>query len=116
MNSSGNDTLDRRRVEDVHYHDILKWIDGVRGRHRDNPDFTAEMKSRLAYIEAVVSHGNCGGRSNPTMTLPVPFKVSDIEAVIGASDDPVPGSDAAWRGVRRHFDVTQSGRSAGRVR
>jgi len=58
------------------------------------------------------------GRHNPTIDLPVPFTLSDLEAVIGRPDDVEPGSDAAWRAIRRKYDSSMSGRvaSAGRSR
>lgn len=46
-----------------------------------------------------------GARHNETILLPRPWAVGDVLGVIGASEAPEPGSDAAWRQARRQYDA-----------
>lgn len=109
-------STDDRPIRKIHYYrGIVAWIDRVREKYRDDPEFNADMERRLAYVEAVINHANVGGRHNVTMDLPVPWRLPDIERVLGVDDDhpPASGTEAAWRAARRHYDVSQSGRAVG---
>jgi hypothetical protein len=77
---------------------------------------SGDVRERMRYVEEVLCHGNGAGRSNPTIILPSPYTLADVEAVIGRPDDVEPGSDAAWRAVRRHYDASHGDRAAGRAR
>lgn len=109
-------TSDDRPIRQIHfYRGVIKWIDAVRDKYRDDPQFTDDHRRRLDYIAAVLCHGNCGGRHNTVLPLPVPWRCSDIERVIGVDEDdpPASGTEQAWRAARRHYDLTQSGRAVG---
>lgn len=109
-------TRDDRPIQQVHfYRGVIRWIDRVRAKYRDDPKFTDDHRRRLDYLEAVLCHANCGGRKNETLEIVVPWRVSDIERFLGVDDDhpPASGSEAAWRSARRHFDLTQNGRAIG---
>lgn len=107
---------DDRPIRKVHYYKgVIRWIDVIRQKYRDDPAFNADMRRRLDYVEGVINHGNVAGRHNITIDLPVPWRLADIEKVLGVDDDhpPASGTEASWRAVRRHYDVTQSGRAVG---
>jgi len=110
-NSDNLDDLDTRRREPVPFYDVVKRQDAkIAECGRRGITIPDDILARMKYVESVLFHGNCSGRDNPTITLPTHYKLSDIEAVIGGPPENIePGSDAAWRAVRRRYDARQSG-------
>jgi len=111
------DELDRRPVKPHRFwQDVIVVQDAkIAAMERAGRVITDDVRARIKYVADVLLHGNCSGRYNPTIDLPVPFSLLDIEAIIGPPDDTTPGSDVAWRRVRKHFDAGQggAGRSGG---
>lgn len=114
-----SDELDRRPLQAVPYWDVVVEQDRrVERMKRDGIAISEDAMLRMRYVEAVLLYGNCSGRSNPTINLPVPFTLADILSVIGQPDDAEPGSDASWRAMRKKYDATHGGRlmAEGRTR
>ena len=99
------DEIDGRPRYPVPFSDVItkqdQRIDRAERLGETIPD---DVHERLRYVESVLLHGNSGGRSNPTIMLPLPYTFLDVEAVLGRRDDAEPGSYAARRAVRRHFN------------
>jgi hypothetical protein len=113
-----SDELDLRPVKPHHYRRDVMAIQDAEIKRRKVAGIAIDRKilARVFYTQDVLIHGNSGGRSNPTIDLPVPWTILDIEAIIGPPEDLTPGSDAAWRRVRKHYDATHTGRGEGRTR
>jgi hypothetical protein len=109
--------FDERPVSPRHYmKEVIAQLERAREKHRDDPAFTPKQRERLFYLESILSYGNASGNSNETINLPENWKVQDLETVLGVEGDPPePGSDAAWRIVKRRFDNANAGRSGGRT-
>jgi hypothetical protein len=107
--------FDDRPVSPRHYmKEVIAHLERAREKHRDDPAFTTKQRERLRYLEAILSFGNASGKVNETINLPDGWRLDDLEAVLGVEGGPPePGSDAAWRIVKRQFD-TNFGRSGGR--
>ncbi len=121
--SDPSEELDRRDLVAVPYWDVVREIDRraaeieLHARGRALPTDVVEQLALGRYAQEVLLFGNCGGRGNRTITLPQPWRVADIIAVTGCPDDAEPGSDAAWRAVRKRYDASQGlVRDAGRTR
>ncbi len=116
--------VDERPRAAVPYYDAVRELDARiaeverRAHGRTIPTDVAEQISLARYAGDVLLHGNASGRHNPTISLPQPWWTRDVIAVIGKPDNAEPGSDAAWRAVRRHYDMAQGGRQhvTGRAR
>jgi len=110
-----SDNLDRRPVKPHHFwSEVIVVQDALIAKmSRDGVAISENAMLRMRYVEAVLLHGNQGGKYNPTIDLPVPWTLADIEAVIGQPDEMTPGSDASWRAVRKHYDATHGGRLMG---
>jgi hypothetical protein len=107
-----SEELDRRSVRPHHFwSEVILVQDALIVKmKRAGVAISENAMLRMKYVEAVLMHGNQGGKSNPTIDLPVPWTLADIEAVIGHPNDTTPGSDASWRAVRKHYDATHGGR------
>jgi|GEM_PF-6016922 len=113
------DDIDERPRHPVPFFDVIKRQDeSIFNAERLGKAIPDNARQRMKYVEAVLLHGNSGGRSNPTIMLPLPYTFLDVEAVLGQPDDFEPGSDASWRAIRRLFDSTHGGRlgDTGRTR
>ncbi len=110
------DNLDTRPVMPHHFFTgvIARQDATIAAAGRQGTAIPVEIRERMRYVESVLLHGNAAGRTNPTINLPTPYTLSDIEAVIGKRDDMTPGSDSSWRSIRRHFDATNG--SCGRTK
>ena len=125
-----HDEIDERPREAVSWRDVSRTLDeriaeverraGARGVAI--PDAVAVDVALAHYAQEVLAHGNSRGRENETMTLPKPWSVRDIIAIIGMPDVPEPGSDEAWRRIRRGYDARSTyddalhSRTTGRTR
>jgi len=120
MNEGDNDELDTRPIEPQRFwEDVIEPQDRLIARMEGaGTPLPEAVIARMKYVEGVLIYGNMAGRSNPTIDLPVPFTLADVEAVIGRPEHVEPGSDAAWRAIRRKYDASMSGRvaAAGRSR
>ena len=110
------DDIDERPMVAVPYYDVVQELD--RRKHsviqglggKPIPLDIAEQFELALYTSSVLMHGNASGRCNETITLPQPWRLADIIAIIGKPEDFTPGSDASWRAIRRLFDSTHCGR------
>ena len=99
------DEVDERPRHPIPFYDVIKRQDeSIVNAARLGKAIPDNARQRMKYVEAVLLHGNSGSRSNPTIMLPLPYTFLDVEAVLGQPDDFEPGSDAAWRAVRRRFN------------
>jgi hypothetical protein len=120
MNGPDNDELDTRPIQPQRWwEDVIALQDSLIARmEAAGTPLPDAVTARMRYVESVLIFGNMSGRHNATIDLPVPFTLADIEEVLGRPDETEPGSDAAWRAIRRKYDSSMSGRvaSAGRAR
>ena len=105
--SNDKPELDERPLEAVPYKDVVRKQDAtIAACERNGISIPDDVLRRMRYIDDVLHYGNQGQKSNPTINLPIPYALADLEAVIGTPDDSEPGSDAAWRKIRRSFDAS----------
>jgi len=108
---NAHDERDERPVKPHHFwRDVIvvqdKQIAEIQAAGKQIP---ADLMRRIRRAQEVLMHGNGSGRSNPTINLPDPWGIADIEAIIGQPEDLTPGSDAAWRAIAKHYDATHAG-------
>jgi len=77
--------------------------------HASGKQIPGDLTRRIRRAQEILMHGNASGRDNPTIALPDPWGIADIEAIIGKPEDLTPGSDAAWRAIAKHYDATHAG-------
>jgi len=120
MREHDSDELDIRPIEPQRFwEDVIEPQDKIIAQmEAAGTPLPEPVIARMRYVEGVLIFGNMAGRHNPTIDLPVPFTLADVEEVLGRPDDTEPGSAAAWRAIRRKYDASMSGRvaAAGRSR
>ena len=79
--------------------------DEQRAAGRPIPDEVIDEIVLAKYASNVLHYGNAGGEQNPTITLPQPWRTLDIIAIIGRPEYYEPGSDEAWRRIKRRYDA-----------
>jgi hypothetical protein len=112
MNSPDDtEALDKRPVEAHHFfRGVIAQQDGaIEAARRRGTTIPDGVLARMRRVEGILLVGNSGGRRNPTINLPTPYTLADVEAVVGAPDDDgTAGSDAVWRHIRRLYDAKNS--------
>jgi hypothetical protein len=95
-----------------YWREVIKGrLDVIRKRFADNANFTAEMKARMDYIEAIIYFANSAGRDNQWLDLPDNFSVKSIEALFGIREGAESSSAEAWRALRKRYDASVAGGS-----
>lgn len=103
--------LDERPRNAIDYHEVSKELDRriaeveQRAAGRSIPDEVIDEIVLAKYASNVLHYGNAGGEQNPTITLPQPWRTLDIIAIIGRPEYYEPGSDEAWRRIKRRYDA-----------